>query len=311
MVQLLHENCQQPTVDADGCLPSKSVYLVHAPEEDLFWALDYLHDRLKLWGEKRTLYKWRTFVAESLQKCVLVSRSFVCHLHFSGRDLPPSALDDNVASTRAVLTYLFTIMETGRKDDMVQQVFQLLCRICNRVCETFCHDSPGYKMDLMLDDDSRLEVCAQSGLVGGMQDFVSAKHRTAWQAWAKLWADMYSAGLLSVDVVGVPPLLPLKDVLHFAFAAARFQRKQQGKAWNHESPSGAALILLQRGIINFLSQGLFLYVIGQYQCEHDVYNKSRSFQTERGKRQGCNVCGCNLGFVGACRFDRCISQRGA
>jgi hypothetical protein len=48
---------------------------------------------------------------------------------------------------------------------------------------------------------------------------------------------MYSAGLLSVDVVGVPPLLPLKDVLHFAFAAARFQRKQQGKAWNHESPS--------------------------------------------------------------------------
>jgi hypothetical protein len=166
-------------------------------------------------------------------------------------------------------------------------------------------------MDLMLDDESRLEVCAQSGLVGGMQDFVSAKHRTAWQAWAKLWADMYSAGLLSVDVVGVPPLLPLKDVLHFAFAAARFQRKQQGKAWNHESPSGAALILLQRGIINFLSQGLFLYVIGQYQCEHDVYNKSRSFQTERGKRQGCNVCGCNLGFVGACRFDRCISQRGA
>ena len=200
MVQLLHENCQQPTVDADGCLPSKSVYLVHAPEEDLFWALDYLHDRLKLWGEKRTLYKWRTFVAESLQKCVLVSRSFVCHLHFSGRDLPPSALDDNVASTRAVLTYLFTIMEAGRKDDMVQQVFQLLCRICNRVCETFCHDSPGYKMDLMLDDESRLEVCAQSGLVGGMQDFVSAKHRTAWQAWAKLWADMYSAGLLSVDV---------------------------------------------------------------------------------------------------------------
>lgn len=62
------------------------------------------------------------------------------------------------------------------------------------------HDSPGYKMDLMLDDESRLEVCAQSGLVGGMQDFVSAKHRTAWQAWAKLWADMYSAGLLSVDV---------------------------------------------------------------------------------------------------------------
>lgn len=186
MVQLLHENCQQPTVDADGCLPSKSVYLVHAPEEDLFWTLDDLHDRLKLWGEKRTLYKWRTFVAESLQKCVLVSWSFVCHLHFSGRDLPPSALDDNVASTRAVLTYLFTIMETGRKDDMVQQVFQLLCRICNRVCETFCHDSPGYKMDLMLDDESRLEVCAQSGLVGGMQDFVSAKHRTDWQAWAKL-----------------------------------------------------------------------------------------------------------------------------
>lgn len=186
MVQLLHENCQQPTVDADGCLPSKSVYLVHAPEEDLFWTLDDLHDRLKLWGEKRTLYKWRTFVAESLQKCVLVSWSFVCHLHFSGRDLPPSALDDNVASTRAVLTYLFTIMETGRKDDMVQQVFQLLCRICNRVCETFCHDSPGYKMDLMLDDESRLEVCAQSGLVGGMQDFVSAKHRTAWQACAKL-----------------------------------------------------------------------------------------------------------------------------
>ena len=273
MSELFAANCIQWTVDEESALLSKSVYVHTSPvnqDTDLYWTVDYLHDRMREWGEQRTFFKWRQHFQHCIETSGLLSDSFSCHVHFCGRQAPPEVLPENVATSRAVLTYLFGALQSGRKDQLSQQIFRFLGRVLNRVCEAPSFDTPDARTDLPLDDGSRLFVYAHSGQVEGVQAFVSSKHKSALRAWMALWASMREQGVLGAELADDDNLLPLKDLMLFTFAANRC-RKHGGKTpWDEKIPSGACLVLVQKGLINFMCTGLLDYVTGLYQVEHDV-----------------------------------------
>ena len=263
---LRHDECQQLTCDEDAVLPSKCVYFNGS---DLFWSVSFLYDKMRVWGETRSLYKWRVFFQQSLEQSGLVTDSFVCRTHFFGNRLPVDALDDNVADSKAVLTYFYFIAEHGRKESIVQQTLQLLCRICNRVCEAYGCDSQ-LNLDIVLETGNRLVVNPQSGLVEGLVDAISQRHRAALHAWINVWTDMFDANLLTSSMTEETEQLPVRDVLMFAFGVNRFRKQGRRAPWDETTPSGSVLRALVRALINFVSEGLLSYIVGQYQVEHDV-----------------------------------------
>lgn len=291
---LHHDDCQQLTVDEDPSLPSKSVYLVRPNGDDtsveLYWAVDYVHDKLRKCGENRALYKWRSFFSQCIEQSGLVSNAFACNTHFAGRELPPQALAENVASSNAVLTYYFRVLETSRTRSLTQQVTEMLSRISTCVCEALCHDadSPHLCVDIPLENGSVLQLCPQSGMVDGLRTWVSARHRTALEAWSASWSSMRADGLLTC-LLTQDATTPLKDVLMFASGVSRFRKKKGQSPWEGASPSGSMLRALQRGLISFLSGGLLSYIVGQYQIEHNVSKAAPSRKTSTGGRVSMSV----------------------
>ena len=263
---LRHDECQQLTCDEDPALPSKCVYFNGS---DLFWSVNFLYDRLRDWGETRTLCKWRVFFQQSLQQSKLLTDLFLCRVHFFGNHLPVDALDDNVADSKAVLTYFYFITVHSRKEVIVQETRQLLCRLCNRVCEAYGHDSQ-LDLDIVLETGHRLVVNPQSGLVGGLVEAIPQRHRTALQAWINVWTDMFQANLLTCSMTEEMDQVPLRDVVMFAFGVNRFRKQGRRSPWDEATPSGSMLLALVRALITFFSEGLLSYIVGQYQLEHDV-----------------------------------------
>ena len=102
----------------------------------------------------------------------------------------------------------------------------------------------------------------------------------------KLWGSMKEAGeLASSWTVDVGQALQLRDVIMFAFKANR-TRKSQGKtAWVKAAPSGEVLLELQRAVIRFLSEGLYMYINFKYQLSHDVTKAAPARRTSTWIKQ--------------------------
>ena len=221
-------------------------------------------------GEKHVLCtNGAFFFKQSLEQSGLLTDNFVCRTHFFGQHLPANALDDNVAESRAILAYLYFMVQNGRKEGFVQQASQLLCRMFNRICEAYSHDSQ-LNLDIVLETGNRLVVNPQSGLIQGLCDFISQRHRAALQAWINVWTGMFNENLLTCPMTEETDQLPVRDVVMFAFWANRFRKQRRKAPWDGNTPSGSMILALVRALINFCSDGLVCYIVGQYQLEHDV-----------------------------------------
>lgn len=280
---LLQRQCTHLTVDHDDSLPAKAVYLTITDEGPFMcWGLGYLYDRLQKLGESRKLFKWCQFFQQTVTQTGLVGDNFPCVIHIRGHGLPPEALDESVASSEAVLTYFYAVLNVGRKPEITREVDLWIWKIINRVCE----ESNSQTVDVALVDLGVLQFWPRQSVVTGLQQIVMTRHRTAFDSWMKLWGSMKEAGeLASSWTVDVGQDLQLRDVIMFAFKANR-TRKSQGKtAWVKAAPSGEVLLELQRAVIRFLSEGLYMYINFKYQLSHDVTKAAPARRTSTGSNR--------------------------
>ena len=276
---LFQSHCQQLTVDADDCFPAQSVQLViNDAGTSLCWSLHYLHDRLQKKGETRQFFKWANFFKTSVDHTDVHDEDHLrCIVHIRGHTLPPGALDETVASSEAVLAYFLSVLNTGRKPEIIAEVDLWLMKITNRIVE----ESTTNAVDIQLDAGfGAVRFRPQAGTVEGLQAIVVNRHRTALESWGQLWQLMHQHDHLAGNWSVAEPL-GLRDVVKFAFKCVRFRRSLGKPIWQSSSPSGQCLVQLQRAVIRFLSDGLYDYVNGKYQESHDVSKAAPSRRLSR------------------------------
>ena len=274
-------DCLQLTVDEDESLPSPSVFQFTGDEGPcLLWPLNYLHDRLVKKGESRTFWKWCQFFQQSVATTALKDLSGA-FFHFRGNNMPPGALDESVASTEAVLSFFASVLDVGRKIDIVKEVESLLLtRIRSRVCEEAADQN---LLNIAIGQYGAVSLQTATGLVSGLQGIVRNKHKTAFESWMGMWNAMKEAGSITSELAEDDLPLPFSDVMVFAFQAARSRRSMAKAPWSSNSPSMLILLDLQRGIIELLSNGLYDYITGRYQDVHDV---SKAAPARRHSKDG-------------------------
>ena len=271
---LLRRHCQPLTLDEDHALLSKAGHLETQDDggQRLWWGLDFLYDKLKSHGENRKLYAWVQFFKQKVSVSELCPEEFFCQTKQSS--LPQHALHENVATTASILAFLFGFcLKDSRTSATVKFVSDWVPSLCSRVCSmlscTVSIEIEGM-MSLML---------SPAGLVRGLENTLSALHRTCFTAWEKEWQAMCDAGILTDALVGeADSSVSLQELVRFMFGVDRRKRKVGGHIWQRNSTSGSALFKMQRGIVMFLANGLDLYV-----REHcmQCHNTSKALPSRR------------------------------
>ncbi|CAL1152883.1 unnamed protein product [Cladocopium goreaui] len=211
---LLHEQCRPVTLDADKELLSKGAFLVSregVSHDELWWSLDFLYDKFKAHGaEKRTLYKWVQFLKQKAEFTEFCNEEFFCQT--KQVSLPQNALRENVATTAAILAFLFFSLKESRTPKTVQLIKDWIAPLCGRVCSTL---SCSVSIDI---EDMPALVLSPAGLIKGIENTLTSRHRTCFLAWQKEWQSMCAAGVLNDELVGeADSAVSLQELVLFAF----------------------------------------------------------------------------------------------
>eukprot|EP00438_Fugacium_kawagutii_P003911 Skav220704 [mRNA] locus=scaffold472:888730:890025:+ [translate_table: standard] len=262
---LLHDQCRAVTLDEDTSLLSKSAFLNKADgqADELWWSLNYVYDRFKREGdEKRKLFKCIQYLKQKVAKTEFCS-GFWCQTRQIG--LPQTALHENVAKTSGILAFFYCLMKESRTAKTVTLVKHWIAPLCSRVCSTQTHS---VSIDI---EDMQPLVLSPAGLIRGIENSLSSKHRACFFAWQKEWQSMCDAGELSDPLVtDADSAVSLQELVLFLFLVERNRRSANGHVWPKDSPSGTALVRFQEAIINFMARGIDLYVKNEYMQHHDV-----------------------------------------
>ena len=254
-------------------MPSSSAYDI---EGQLFFALNYFHDRLSACGETRPFYRWCQFFKESVEStCCLVSEDN--WYHFRTQAMEFGRLDTSVASTEGLVCYFAFVLDSGRKSELMEFASSQLQKMCNRILE----NSLGAEHHQL---EQGLIVHTRASLVEGLQAMFSSSHKTAAVALVKQWNLMKNDGLLAFDLSLEHELIPLADVVTFAFRANRHRRQRSQQGWGQQQPSGRLLFNLQKALIQFISERFNHYVMTDYRLKHDI-NKSPPSRRTSGAGQ--------------------------
>eukprot|EP00435_Cladocopium_sp_Y103_P072016 s464_g39.t1 len=161
------------TSNVDDSLPAKAVFLAITDEGPFMcWGLNYLYDRLQKLGESRKFFKWCQFFQQTVTQTDLVGDNLPCVIHLRGHGLPPEALDESVASSEAVLTYFYAVLNVGRKPEIMQEVELWMRKLINRVCEEATTET----VDVAVGDLGVLQFRPRQGIVNGLQELVMTRH---------------------------------------------------------------------------------------------------------------------------------------
>ncbi|CAK9104217.1 Uncharacterized protein SCF082_LOCUS48645 [Durusdinium trenchii] len=263
---LVHERCQRLTLDEDNALLSKAGYLVTQDDgpQQLWWSANFLYDKFKADGdEKRTLHKWMVYFKQKVSDSDLCGDAFFCHTRSA--TLPQHALHDNVMTTRSIVAFLCSCLVESRTAKTVQMVKDWVPSLCSRFCSMLTHsvsiDIEGLP-PLML---------SPAGLVKGLENTLSSQHRTCFTAWQKEWQAMFDCGDLKDSLYSESEsTVSLQELLLFIFGVERRRRGSGGHVWAKNSPSGSALYKLQRAVVEYLANGVELYVLHEYVPRHNT-----------------------------------------
>ena len=118
---LLLEQCQQLSLTQDSALLSKLAFRVERAGGDpqLWWCLNFLHEKLTSKGEKRKLYRWICFFRESVLQTKLVLENVEEWLHMRKNDLPHNALLHHVATSEAIIAFVAFVLRDARKESLI------------------------------------------------------------------------------------------------------------------------------------------------------------------------------------------------
>ena len=258
-------------------MPSSSAYDIQG---QLFFALNYFHDRLLALGETRPFYRWCKFFKESVESTRYRVSEDDNWYHFRTQDMEYGRLDTSVASTEGLVCYFAFVLDSGRKSELIEFAKSQLQKMCNRILE----NSLGVERHCQLEQG--LIVHTRASLVEGLQAMFSSSHKTAAVALVKQWNLMKDDGLLASDLSLEHELIPLADVVTFAFQANRHRRQRSQQGWGQHQPSGRLLLNLQKALIQFITAGFNHYVMSDYRGMHDHdVNKSPPSRRTSGAAQ--------------------------
>lgn len=260
-MSLNHADCKRLVLDQDLAFPSKAAYLARTgADEELWWSLHYLHDRLKDKGERRTsFYKWVTFFKASIQASGLVDED-AFFVHCKGVNTPASQLDDTVATSSGILAFFFRSVETSRTSSIVLfiqgQLREIVTRVTHGIREA---------MDLPDGEEVLPLHVSPGGAVSGLKAGLQMRHQTMLEAWAARWGLMHASGLLGSELEDT---ITLQDLVIFLATAERFRKHSGARAWTERSLR--VLSSLQKSVVKFLATELTYYILMVYMAEHSV-----------------------------------------
>ncbi|CAK9104133.1 Uncharacterized protein SCF082_LOCUS48620 [Durusdinium trenchii] len=114
-------------------------------------------------------------------------------------------------------------------------------------------------------------MLSPAGLVKGLENTLSSQHRTCFTAWQKEWQAMFDCGDLKDSLYSESDsTVSLQELLLFIFGVERRRRGSGGHVWAKNSPSGSALYKLQRAVVEYLANGVELYVLHEYVPRHNT-----------------------------------------
>lgn len=276
---LLHDRCQPLTIDQDGVLPSKVGYLVTLEngEVQLWWALDHLYDKFRSCGENRALFKWILWFRHGVTETEYTNGLFI---HTKRQDLPQDALRENIASTVAVISFLAFIQKESRTQQIIDYVRGWMPQIASRACSILTS-----ARSIPIEEMLPLTI-SPGGVVRGLEESLSNRHRTVFVVVQKAWNAMYESGEVSEQLISGENLAnSLQDLVYFLFSIEK-KRKENGQhMWPRSSAVGSTLWKLQKAIVSFLAVGVDVFTRGWYMLEHDCSTVPPSRRGSGGSSQ--------------------------
>ena len=291
---LRHATCEPITLVQDGVLPASVAYVQREAETRLWWCLDFLYKRFHECGEKRKLFKWIQFFKQGVTSSELCRDDFFCQTKTVG--LPIAAVKENVATTSAVLAFLAFLQKESRTDSIRACAEKWMPSLIQRAL--FVQGGP---FSLAVDQMLPLQI-TPGGSVRGLEETLSARHRTCFHVWQKEWNTMHRRGVLSealTDGENLP--VTMHDLAMFIFSIDKRRKAERSHPWARESVAGSSLHRIQKALLDFLASGLEEYVLGWYMTNHDV---SVARPSRRDVDHGGNARGHVEGQIVATREPR-------
>lgn len=262
---LLQGQCQRLTLEEDPALLSKTGFLVTTGDgqQKLWWSLDFLFDKFKANGETRKLFKWLQFFQAGVASTELCSDELFCHTRQT--TLPVQALHENVATTSAIVAFFFYISKESRTSTIMKLVQGLLSGICNRAGLTL-----NVARNIPLENLLPLTI-SPAGLVTGLEEMLSTRHRTCFVVWQKEWQNMFDNGDLCEPLTSEENVaVTLQELVKFTFSVEKRRRTAGAHPWRADSAIGTCLRRTQKALVDFLAHGLDAYVTQVYMAQHDT-----------------------------------------
>ncbi len=260
---LRHATCEPITLVQDAVLPASVAYVQREVETKLWWSLDFLYERFHASGEKRKLFKWIQFFKQGVKSIELCSDDFFCHTKTVG--LPIAAVKENLATTSAVLAFLAFIQKESRTDSIRACAEKWIPGLLQRAL--FVQSG---LFSLAPENMLPLHV-TPGGSVRGLEETLSARHRSGFYAWQREWNAMHRGGLLAEPLTdGEQRPVTMQDLAMFLFTVDKRRRAERVQPWSRESVAGKCLYSIQKALVSFLASSLDLYVLGWYMTNHDV-----------------------------------------
>ena len=267
--------CRLLVTDEVAALPSKTCFEVRDSNQ-FVWSLNYFYDgRLKPNGEVRNFWKWCMFARDlTLRSDIVVMENEMDYIFsFRSSTHPSWALDQSVASTVALLTFLFVYVDCGRIQNVVTELGNWGSAMCDLVT-SYMEGSGSLNLDL----NGQVTVSVSKGIVSGLQQTLHSTNLHAFKAWQEQWNFMHGLGMLAMkwnagqdsqDSQDEPVIL-LKDLVLFALHANRCRKSSNKRVWTISKPSGKFLLQLRRALIKFLSTQIDEYVRFRYGNQPDT-----------------------------------------